>query len=219
MFEKTGYQDFNRYGFEATRSSYERFAREYGERWEWSSKTYGEIISFNILPFSEYCTPGGKVLIAGSGTGRDFKILSEKGFSCIGIDYSRSMVEEARRRVGGVFVHADIREIDLGVAEFDGVYCESALTHLSLDDVSKVLSKFFRAMTSNGALYIAVKIGDPGIYVTSDIGGPRYFNVFDKNSFTNLLKEKDLEIKYSAISEHTDEFRPKWLSIVAKKNQ
>jgi len=184
--------------------------------WEWNKKTQKSIIKTGIVPFSKFCKKRGKVLIAGCGTGRDYQILSEKGFSCLGIDYSQSMINEGLKRTKGKFLKANIKDFSTK-NRYDGIYCESALTHLSKSDTKKVLSNFFNNLVDKGILYVAVKIGDPGIYVSDDIGGKRYFMIYDKNDFCNLVKENSFKIIKTTISNHTDNSRPKWLSVVAQK--
>jgi len=215
-FKKTSYKSYTRHLSNITRNTYENFSSKYAEMWEWNKKTQKSIIKTGIVPFSKFCKKRGKVLIAGCGTGRDYQILSEKDFSCLGIDYSQSMINEALKRTKGKFLKADIKDFS-AKSKSDGIYCESALTHLSKSDTKKVLSNFFNNLVDKGILYVAVKIGDPGIYVSNDIGGKRYFMIYDKNDFCNLLNEKGFKIIKTMISNHTDSSRPKWLSIVAKK--
>ncbi len=215
-FKRTSYKSFSSLHYKITKSTYDEFALKYANIWEWNKETFKEILINNIDPFCRFCKRNGKVLLAGSGTGRDYKLLTEKGFSCVGIDYSRAMVKEAQKRTGGVFIKSDIRHISFK-NEYDGIYCESLLTHLSIRDAKLVLRKFLISLKSKGILYLAVKIGEQGVYVSNDIGGKRYYMVYDKNKFCNLVKRMGFDIICTIISDHTEKSRPKWLSLVAKK--
>jgi len=42
--------------------------------------------------------PGGRILVAGSGTGRECLALAAEGWSVTGVDFSKAMVERARER-------------------------------------------------------------------------------------------------------------------------
>lgn len=215
-FKKTSYKSFSDFHYRFTKSTYNKFALKYADMWEWNKETFKEILINNIAPFRRFCKKNGKVLLAGSGTGRDYKLLSEKGFSCIGVDYSKTMIKEARKRTGGVFMESDIRDISYR-KKYDGIYCESLLTHLSKKDAKSVLQKFFNILNNNGILYLAVKIGKQGIYVSDDIGGKRYYMVYDKNNFCNLVKRVGFDIIHTVVSDHTEKSRPKWFSLVGRK--
>ncbi len=215
-FRKTSYKSYSDYHHNITQNTYDKFVLEYAEMWEWNKKTYKEIIKNNIIPFCKFCKQGGKILIAGCGTGRDYKILSEKGFSCLGIDYSKSMLDEAKRRTNGNFLRMDVKDY-FSKDQYDGIYCESAITHLSKKNARLVLSNFFKNLTNEGILYAAVKIGEPGIYVSDDLGGKRYYLIHDKDKFCKLVNNTGFDIIETIVSDHTDVNRPKWLSIVARK--
>lgn len=215
-FRKTSYKSYTNYHSSITQNTYNKFALKYASMWEWNKKTCKEIIRNNIVPFSRFCKKGGSVLIVGCGTGRDYKIFSDKGFNCLGIDYSKSMIFEAKKRTSGTFLIADIKDFS-ATDKYDGIYCESALTHLSKNDAKKALSNFSNNLTNKGILYVAIKIGNPGIYVSDDLGGKRYFMIHDKDKFSKLVNNVGFDIIEAIISRHTDKSRPKWLSIVARK--
>jgi SAM-dependent methyltransferase len=215
-FRKTSYKSYTDYHSGITKNTYDKFVLEYAEMWEWNKETQKEIIKYNIIPFSKFCKKNGKVLIAGCGTGRDYQIFSEKGFSCLGIDYSKSMISEALKRTRGKFLKANIKDFSTK-DKYDGIYCESAFTHLSKNDAKKVLSNFFKNLVNKGILYVAIKIGEPGIYVSDDLGGKRYFMIHDKDRFLDLVNDIGFDIIQTMTSDHTDNNRPKWLSIVARK--
>ncbi len=219
MFIKTEYNEFNQECFTATKEAYEKFSSKYAEMWEWNPETEREILKYNIRPFCNYCKKGGEVLILGCGTGRDYQLLAKEGYSCTGVDYSSSMLEEAKDRTNGRFIQADIREFDIDKEKYDGVYCESIFTHLSRQDAVLVLSRVKKSLKEKGALYIAVKIGNSGIYFTNDIGGIRYFTVYEKEDFLELISSVGFNVVYSMISEHTEKDRPRWFSLVAKKTK
>jgi len=126
------------------------------------------------------------------------------------------MIGEAKKRTKGTFLQADIKDYS-SKDRYDGIYCESALTHLSKSDAKRVLSSFSKNLTDKGILYVAIKIGEPGIYVSDDLGGKRYFMIYDKEEFSGLVNNIGFDIIQTIISDHTDDSRPKWLSIVARK--
>ena len=80
---------------------------------EFLAKNYGAI-------------PKGKVLSLAEGEGRNAVFLAKQGYSVTAVDGSRVGLEKARKLAeeNGVevkFIHADLVEFDLGVAEWDGI--------------------------------------------------------------------------------------------------
>ncbi len=77
--------------------------------------------------FRERVPPGGRVLVAGSGTGRESFALARSGWEVRGVDFSPSMVEiakreAARRGLAASFLTADLRAHDEPPASLAAVY-------------------------------------------------------------------------------------------------
>lgn len=70
--------------------------------------------------------PGSRVLVAGSGTGRESFALEALGYEVVGVDFSAAMVEAARaaaarRHSGAAFVASDLRAHDEPVSSLGGI--------------------------------------------------------------------------------------------------
>jgi ubiquinone/menaquinone biosynthesis C-methylase UbiE len=101
---------------------------------------------------------GQHILDVGSGTGdltRPLAALVGAHGRVVGIDYSQTMVEEARRRVEEEgspveFVHGDVHALPFGNAEFDTVQVRVVFQHLR--DPYPALSELSRVLKPGGRL-------------------------------------------------------------------
>ncbi len=78
------------------------------------------------------------------------------------IDLSRPMLDRAHQRVSAATrgkvaaIQSDIREIDLGEAQFDLILAAAVLHHLRTDDQwHSVFAKFHRALSPGGSIWIS----------------------------------------------------------------
>jgi ubiquinone/menaquinone biosynthesis C-methylase UbiE len=103
---------------------------------------------------------GQHILDVGCGTGdltRPLAALVGPGGRVVGVDYSLTMVEEARRRAAEEgspveFVHADVHALPFGDAEFDAVQVLLVLQHLR--DPRPALAELMRVLKPGGRLAI-----------------------------------------------------------------
>ena len=79
-----------------TKKTYDFFAKNYADR---DKKIIAETIEVKkaLNRFVKLLLKRARILDIGSGTGRDSRFLFEKGFRVIGIDFSKKMIEEARK--------------------------------------------------------------------------------------------------------------------------
>src|SRR5271157_94222 len=104
--------------------------------------------------------PGEHVLDVGCGTGADARRLAEfvgsDGY-VLGVDSSKSMVDEARRRGSGSesrveFVVADAQRLPIGDSIFDVCRAERVLQHV--DVPSQALSQLIRVVKPGGRVMV-----------------------------------------------------------------
>lgn len=197
---------------------YNTHAHEYAEEIEWNKKIFKEVRKLNINPFCKFCQKGTSVLLIGCGTGRDHFLLKQKGYQCVGVDISEGMLSEARKRVEkGDFTKLDLCNITELKRKFDAIYCESALTHLPSNKIVQALSTFHKMLKSDGIIYTAVKIGKTGIFEKETFGAKRFFVVYSRNLFINLINKAGFKILWQKTSRHSLTGFPKWFSLIAKK--
>jgi len=200
-----------------TMQTYNRFAKQYADKWEWNSKTIKEIEKYNIKPFIKHARKNGNVLIVGCQSGRDYSLLTKKGFSCIGIGFAYGLLVEAVKRVpNGLFLHSNLQSLPFIPESFDAVYAD-ALTYVPKKNIREILKDFHIFLKPNGILYLSLKLGKHNVYVTEDIGEKRYMTLYQKKEILNLIKATGFKIVWSETSTHTDPFLPKWFSLIAKK--
>jgi len=102
--------------------------------------------------------PDGLFLDAGCGVGDQAIRIAKRGYRCMGVDISSTILADARRRVDEL--HLDDRVSfscqgleDLGFdAVFDAVHCRGVLMHIP--DWERALASLCRAVKPGGALVI-----------------------------------------------------------------
>lgn len=200
-----------------TIQTYDRFAKDYADKWEWNPKTIKEINTYNIQPFVKYAKRNGTVLIIGCQTGRDLSILSKKGYSCFGIEFSHGLLTEAVKRVPeGMFAYHYPTNLPFMPESLDSIYAD-ALTIIPKRDMKNTLEEFKIFLKKNGMLYLSVKVGEGNVMVLEDLGGKRFFTLYKKEEILTFLNSAGFEVLWSSESSNTDETLPNWFSVIAKK--
>jgi SAM-dependent methyltransferase len=104
--------------------------------------------------------PGARLLEVGCGTGDDAVALAARvapGGRVVGVDHSRTMLDEARRRHPGAraveFVQSDVTRLDLPDGAFDGCRVERTLQHVERPD--RAVAEMARVLRSGGRLVAA----------------------------------------------------------------
>src|SRR6516225_8744251 len=72
-------------------------------------------------PFLREIPPGGRILDAGCGSGRDSRAFTRLGYEVVSIDASRQMVLAASKLTGQAAILKRFDEIEFE-AEFDGIW-------------------------------------------------------------------------------------------------
>jgi SAM-dependent methyltransferase len=101
---------------------------------------------------------GGTALDVGCGTGEEVRAMAAIAGAAVGVDASRTFVEEARRRTGpeyeARFERARAEELPFEDASFDGVRTERTLQHV--DDLGAALGEMSR-VAKPGARIVALE--------------------------------------------------------------
>lgn len=135
-------------------------------------------------PFIKELTPGGHILDAGCGSGRDSKAFVELGYRVTAIDASPQLARLASAYTGQrcevlAFQNMQFRQ------EFNGIWACASLLHVPTRDMKSVLTRFIQALRPGGVLYISLKEG-AGERVADD---GRFFNYYTEDSFRKVLAE------------------------------
>jgi SAM-dependent methyltransferase len=187
---------------------YESHAREYFER------TVGADLSSVYNVFLKYVRPGGRILDAGCGSGRELKAFRFRGFDPVGIDASDALVTLAREFSGAPCFRIRLEDVNFN-SEFDAVWACASLLHLPKATVIPVLQQLRRPLVSGGVLFVSVQIG-AGESVSPD---GRFFAYYDPNELVSLLEISG----FTALEQWTSEDlllsrrSIRWLNVIARK--
>ncbi|MDC8757447.1 class I SAM-dependent methyltransferase [Janthinobacterium fluminis] len=128
---------------------YERHAEQFFEG------TRSHDVSQNIdalLAAIEAAAPYA-ILDLGCGPGRDLKTFAALGHTAVGVDGSARFVDMARAHSGCTVWRQDFVNLDLPVAQFDGVFANAALFHLPSAALPQVLARLYACLKPGGALF------------------------------------------------------------------
>jgi SAM-dependent methyltransferase len=127
--------------------------------------------------------PGGRVLDAGCGSGRDSKAFVELGFDVTAFDASAEMVARASQHAGCPVIQMTFEEMTW-TGEFDGIWASASLLHVPRSSLAPVLSQFRRALRPAGVLYASFKYGQ----AEREKEGRRFTDL-NEGSFQQLLAD------------------------------
>ncbi len=172
--------------------------------------------------FISFLKPAALVLDVGCGAGIKSNYFIRKGIRVIGIDFSEKMIEIANREVsGGTFLVCDLGEVNTLNYQFDGIFLQAVLLHVSKAEAMDKLAVLTEKLNQGGYLYIAVKekkIGeaDEEIKVENDYGYSysRFFSYYTIEEIESYMGKLGLEILYSDIK-HSG--KTNWIQVIAKK--
>jgi SAM-dependent methyltransferase len=96
---------------------------------------------------------GQRVVDVGCGTGEDTATLARAGGAAIGVDRSRYLLGEARRRNPSIaFVIGDARQIPIGSATVDRIWVDRVVQHLA--DAGTALREWRRLLRPGGVILV-----------------------------------------------------------------
>lgn len=108
--------------------------------------------------FIQLVKPGGRILDAGCGSGRDAKAFLEMGFQVDAMDASVEMVKLATQFTG-LPVKQQTLESITDIETYDGIWACASLLHLPEADLPKVFRQFEAALKPMGVWYMSFKYG------------------------------------------------------------
>ena len=102
--------------------------------------------------------PGGRILDAGCGSGRDAKAFSIRGYDIAAFDASPDLAKLASVHCGfdvAVRTFSAVDEIDA----YDGIWSCASLLHVAAQEMSDAIGRLWRALRPSGCLYLSFKLG------------------------------------------------------------
>ena len=130
--------------------TWERCARDYADG-------FGALVGMSIPSLLEAAGVGenSHVLDIGTGPGLVAAAAHDRGGKAIGIDFSESMIAEAKRRHPEVdYQHANAESLPFDASRFDAVVSNFVFHHLASPDV--VLSEAHRVLRDGGRMAFTV---------------------------------------------------------------
>ena len=189
-----------------------------GDFYETHARDYFELtrsMSVSIDGFVKRIRPGGRVLDAGCGSGRDTLTLLHNGFRVDAFDGSASLARLASEYTG--IPVRSLRFQDFYARPmYDGILAAASLLHLHPDELPRVVNKLFSALVPGGVLCATFKEGD-GPCTEKD---GRFFNKVNvetlKQVFGKFPHIGDLDFE-ETIGSSSFAQPTKWLMVYATK--
>lgn len=111
-----------------------------------------------------YFLKQGVTLDLGCGIGRDCQWLFSQGFRVYGVDASRGMLDQARKKYSNLPLFLDslphLQSVNNGA--FSNIFCSAVLMHLHPSDLVPALFTIHRVLRSNGILLVSYRAGQKG---------------------------------------------------------
>ncbi len=173
-------QAYNKY--KKVAALYDKIAIDY------SSKNQNKVPA-ELEKFSGYFHKKARILDVGCAAGRDTKVLYDKGFNVVGVDFSTELLKIARNKYPDLsFIKADIRKLSFSDESFDGIYANAVFHHLLKRDMIPVLRDFNRILRPGGIIYLSTKTGS-GTHTGFDVlsSEKRWFTLIDQNELNRML--------------------------------
>jgi SAM-dependent methyltransferase len=187
---------------------YETNARQYFDR----------TVSLDLSPLYDrvlkLVRPGGRILDAGCGSGRDLKVFRSRGFDAVGIDASTALVSLANDFSGALCLPVRLEDVDFDGC-FDAVWACASLLHIPKHKIPQVLNRLNKALVLGGAIFASVQIGE-GETLTPD---GRFFAYYAPEEFAQLLNASGFSIDDVWISEDSlpDRTALRWSNVIARR--
>ncbi len=166
---------------------------------------------------------GSKILDLGCGIGRDALLARKVGMEYMGVDLSDGMLSIARNIVKEAnFRKMDAAKLDFEDNEFDVIWASAILLHLDSEDLDKTLNEIKRVLKPGKFIFITLEKRKKGrkrkkikISKKGNKKVKRFFSLYTKQEFEEILDEKEFEIlKFTAKIE--PDGNKEWLCFFAK---
>jgi SAM-dependent methyltransferase len=182
---------------------------------EFSANTLNVDMSGLYDSFLGQIRPGGRILDAGCGSGRDSLAFIARGYRVVSIDASPAMVAATSKLTGRGALLLTFDDLNFE-DEFDGIWACASLLHVSRLDLPTVLNRLVRAMAPSAVLYMSFKYGD-----SERIENGRFFNDLDETLFQVMIRHHPqleiLSVWRSDDVRRSDRPYQRWLNALTRK--
>lgn len=104
----------------------------------------------------KYFSPSARILEAGCGAGRYVKYLCEKGYDCVGIEYSKATVDKVKSKWPELdIIEGDVEKMPYPDNTFKGIISIGVIEHFE-DGPKKVLAEMQRVLEPGDIALVTV---------------------------------------------------------------
>lgn len=188
---------------------YERNAKRY------TQETFYADLSSLYEVFTRRVPKGGRILDAGSGSGRDTLAFGRQGYVVSAFDASPALCERSTRRTGITTQLLRFQELE-DEEEYDGIWACASLLHVPKMELPDAISRLVRALRPGGVLYMSFKHGF-GERVTED---GRLFIDMTEDQLRRLIRDlpgTKLDELWITTGEGQFQGRGEWLNALLSK--
>ena len=163
--------------------------------------------------FLSHVKPGGRILDAGCGSGRDSLAFLKEGYQVDAFDASEGICRLASKMLG-IPVECKRFEELTGTSIYDGIWACASLLHVNGEELPDVMSRLERLLKPEGILYASFKEGN----TEREING-RFFHDMTETVCRELFQSVNMEVLDTFISQDVREGRADeyWVNIIGKK--
>ncbi len=171
-------------------------------------------MSENRNRFLCHVKPGGKILDAGCGSGRDSLAFVKAGFQVDAFDASEGICRLASGILGFTVKCKRFEELT-GNSIYDGIWACASLLHINGKDLPDVMNRLKRLLKPGGILYASFKEGT----MEREVDG-RFFHDMTEDDCQKLFQDVGLDtldiFRSQDVREgHVGEF---WVNIIGEKS-
>lgn len=104
--------------------------------------------------FLGYLPAKGKILDLGCGRGVFLDLLSQDGFSPVGVDMDKTMAEECKKKGHKVIIDNAISFLEKTKDKYDGILASHIIEHMSVEDQKKLIKLMKERLNPNGVAIV-----------------------------------------------------------------
>ncbi|MFC3071450.1 class I SAM-dependent methyltransferase [Phenylobacterium soli] len=164
--------------------------------------------------FASQVAPGGRVLDAGCGSGRDALAFHQMGFEVTATEAAPRLAEIARRHTGLV---VDVLTFDQMAwrDHFDGIWACGSLLHVPRVDLPATLRRLRDALVPGGAWFMSFKYGP----FERPANGRRFTDLDEEGAAELLAQVRGLQlISMDVVGDsRADRSGERWLSLLCRR--
>jgi SAM-dependent methyltransferase len=180
---------------DTVRRGYDRLASAF---LEWGARVEGDPRERFTDEFVAMLPAGGAVLDLGCGAGIPSTRRLAESFEVTGADISGEQIALARREVpGATFIQADLLELDLAAASFDGVAALYSISHVPREEHARVFADVRRWLRPGGVFLASLGVGGIADWTGEWLGVPMFFSSHDAATNRRLLAEAGLAVVHA----------------------